>query len=224
MSPGYGYVSPWRYGFYSGAYVPMYGYGYGYYAGSTPSLVSGSQTSVAREEVAMRVTAGIEAMTYVVGQTGVTVGVSGYVEGAQWGFYFGGQNIAVRSEDNTSFDTIQQVSARLTFSFLNGRYGRLRAELGADTVFAPDVIALGPTGGLSGSLWVGGPVALEGSVMVTPVPFWQLDYKVGVAVGLGPVGLRAGWRTQVLDDRGIVDGVAHRDSFMGPYVGVSIVF
>ena len=55
-------------------------------------------------------------------------------------------------------------------------------------------------------------------------PFRQLDYKVGAAVGLGPVGLRAGWRTQVLDDMGLVDGVDHRDVFMGPYVGLAFVF
>jgi hypothetical protein len=199
----------------------MYGYGYGYWVGASQY---GPGQPVAREAATLRVTAGLEAMTYVVGDPGVTVGLHAHVEGESWGFFISGQNIAVKASDSSSFDTIQQLSARVTYSFLNGRYGRLRAELGGDSVFTRELTALGPTGGLSGTLWIGGPVALEGSVMVTPVPFFQLDYRVGVAVGLGPVGLRAGWRTQTLDDRGVVDGVAHRDTFMGPYVGVAMAF
>jgi hypothetical protein len=84
--------------------------------------------------------------------------------------------------------------------------------------------ALAPSGGLSGTLWIYGPLALEGSFIATPWPVVQLDGRAGLAVGLGPVGLRAGWRAQLLDDRGVVDGVVHRDLFTGPYVGASIVF
>ncbi|MDP3152185.1 MAG: hypothetical protein Q8N23_05910 [Archangium sp.] len=45
-----------------------------------------------------------------------------------------------------------------------------------------------PTIGFSGTLWIAGPLALEG--------------------------------TQLLDDQGVVDGVAHRDIFLGPYSGL----
>ncbi len=215
------YSSPWRYGYYSGCYVPRYGYGYGFLVGGTGVATA---STVGQEETSIRVTAGVEGMLLLNTERGLTLGLTGQFEGENWGLVVAAQNIAVKSLDGPEYDSIQQVSARLTYSFLNGKYGRLRAELGVDTVFAPDLIALGPTGGLSGSLWIGGPVALEGSVTVTPYPFLQLDYRAGVAVGVGPVGLRAGWRTQVLDDRGLVDGVIHKDTFMGPYVGVSLVF
>jgi hypothetical protein len=179
---------------------------------------------MAEEPPSLRVTAGLEAMTYVVGEAGLTVGATAHFEGERWGVLLGGQNIAVASLEGPGVDLLQQAQARLTYAFLTGRFGRLRAEVGADAVFASDLIVVGPSLGLNGTLWVGGPVALEGTVLVTPFPFWQLDYRAGLAVGLGPVGLRAGWRTQVLDDRGLVDGVVHRDVFMGPYVGASIVF
>ena len=180
---------------------------------------------MAEESPSLRVTAGLEAMTYVNGETGVTLGAQVHVEGERWGVLLGGQNIAVRSLDGAGVDMLQQAQARLTYAFLSGRYGRLRAELGVDAVFAPSIITTGPSAALSGTLWIGGPVALEGMVLVTPLPFWQLDYRAGVAVGLGPVGLRAGWRTQVLDDRGLTgDGLVHRDVYMGPYVGASIAF
>jgi hypothetical protein len=154
----------------------------------------------------------------------LTVGVLANFEGEQFGVSIAAQNIAVKNQEGPGYDTIQQASARLTWAFLTGRYGRLRAELGGDIFFAPSMTVIAPTGGVSGSVWVGGPVALEDSIFATPWPITQLDYRAGLAVGLGSVGLRAGWRTQVLDDRGVVDGEAHRDVFMGPYVGASFVF
>ncbi len=100
----------------------------------------------------------------------------------------------------------------------------MRAELGADGFFSPTMVMVGPTGGLSGNVWIGGPFSLEASAMVTPWPFEQVDGKLGVAIGLGPVGLRAGWRVQYLDDRGIINGVDHAQLFSGPYAGLSFVF
>jgi hypothetical protein len=73
-------------------------------------------------------------------------------------------------------------------------------------------------------VWLGGRVSLEGSFMVTPFPFTQLDGRAGLAVGFDQLGLRAGWRVQLLDDRGLVDGIAHRDVFNGPYLGLAFVF
>ncbi len=147
------------------------------------------------------------------------------IEADRWGFTASGQNIAVRADDGTDgFDHLQVASAHLTYAFVTGRFGRLRIEAGADAVFARHLIVIGPTGGLSGTLWIGGPFAIEGSVMLTPWPYRQLDARIGAAIGLGPFGLRAGLRAQLLDDRGLVDGVVHQDSFVGPYVGVSLVF
>lgn len=210
-------VSPWAYGYYSGYYVPRYGYGYG-------TWVTGGAATVAREESTIRITAGIEGQVYVTGDPGVTLGLNASFEGEQFGVTLTGQNIAVKNQEGPGFDTIQQMQARITWAFLSGKYGRLRAELGGDGLFAQNLTVIAPTGGFSGTVWVGGPVAIEGSVLVTPWPITQIDYRAGLALGLGGFGLRAGWRTQVLDDRGVVDGEVHRDVFMGPYIGASIVF
>ncbi len=98
---------------------------------------------------------------------------------------------------------------------------------------------MAPTGGLSGQLWIAGPVALEGSVFATPWPIVQYDFRGGVVVGIDSIGLRAGWRVQILEDRGIVPGVPDdprgcrelengnwscTDVINGPYVGVGIAF
>ncbi|MBS1150177.1 MAG: hypothetical protein H6Q89_1875, partial [Myxococcaceae bacterium] len=174
------------------------------------------------ESPGVRLSAGLEGQGF---RNGATLGVLLGLEGDRWGLNASGQNIAVLAEDGSgSFDHLQVATAHLTFAFLTGRYGRLRVEAGADAVFAPNLIVIGPTAGFSGTLWIGGPFAIEGSVMVTPWPYRQLDGKLGAALGLGPVGIRAGVRAQVLDDRGLVDGVIHQDSFLGPYVGLSLVF
>lgn len=237
-SSGYGYTNgysygssfynPWRYGYYSGAFVPMYGYGYGYYGapsgyGYAPGLAT---PGVRQEPSSLRVSVGLEAIPYLSTERGgFGVGGTAMFEGQHWGISLAFQNIAAPSQDGTSsYDAIQQFNAHVTFAFLTGKYGRLRVEAGGDSIFAANLIVLAPTIGLSGSLWVAGPVALEASVMVTPWPIRQLDYRGGVVVGLGPIGLRAGWRTQVLDDQGLVDGNVNHDTFMGPYGGVSVAF
>jgi hypothetical protein len=217
---------------YPRTFIPRYGYGYGYgyYRpllgyGFSPWLVAPGTPETSPGPTQLRVTAGIQAVALLVGETGVTVGVHGQLEGERWGVALAAQNVSSRQAGATGgLQSIQQAQVRVTYAFLTGRFGRLRGELGGDVLFAPRYIALAPSAGLAGSLWVGGPVALEASVLVSPLPFWQLDYQAGVAVGLGPVGLRAGWRTQVLDDRGAVDGTVHHLVFMGPYLGVAVVF
>ncbi len=217
---GYGWRPHWYDGFYGAAFVPYYGYGWGYPAATT--VGSGSAAAQADEGAAMRVTAGAEAQGYL---GGFTLGVAAALEGDRWGFNFAGQNMSLKKDDGTpGFDNLQAFSAHLTFALLTGQYGRLRLEGGADAVMAPELFVIGPTGGISGVWWVGGPFAIEGSVMYTPWPFTQIDGKAGLALGIGAVGLRAGWRFQLLDDQGRVDGVAHTDLYNGPYVGVSIVF
>ncbi len=212
----YGY-SPWHYGFYSGCYVPRYGYGYAY-------VVDGGQSTIVEEDATLRVTAGLDGLLWVAGTQGATLGASAQFEGETWGFVLAGQNMMQQQLDSFTFVSSQEVSARVTLAFLWGKYGRLRAELGGTAVFSPTWRAVGVTGGLSGSVWIGGPFALEGSAMLTPWPYRQYDLRAGVAVGAGPVGFRAGWRTEVIDDWGVVDGTVHVTTMMGPYVGVSLVF
>lgn len=219
FGPRYHARPRWR-----GVFVPTYGYGYGYAVApvaAAPVVVAEAPVE-ADQGPGIRLTTGLEAQGF---KNGFTLGALVTIEGDRWGFSASGQNIAVLADDGRpGMDHLQVATAHLTFAFLTGRYGRLRLEAGADAVFAPNMISLGPTGGLSGTVWIGGPFALEGSVMVTPWPYQQLDGKLGAAIGLGPVGIRAGARVQVLDDRGLVDGVAHRDTFFGPYVGASFVF
>ncbi len=219
---GYGYRPHWSLGF---GFVPAYryyGYGYGYgYGAASAGAVAVTNEPPPPPENPIRVSAGVEAQGYL---SGFTLGVAAGLEGDRWGFTASGQNIMVRKDDGTrGFDNLQVVNAHLTFAFLSGQYGKLRVEGGADAVFAPQLIVVGPTVGLSSVVWVGGPFALEGSLMVTPYPFTQVDGKIGAALGVGPVGFRAGFRAQLLNDQGRLDGVAHQDLFLGPYVGVAVV-
>ncbi len=218
------YYGPrYRYGYWSGAFIP--GFGYAYAAPRSRVILT---QPVEEEPQAQPEPAGVQLSAGVEGQGfrgGFTLGALISLEGERWGFAASGQNIAVRADNGTDrMDHLQVATAHLTYAFLAGPYGRLRLEGGADAAFAPNLIVIGPTGGFSGTVWIGGPFAIEGSVMVTPWPYRQFDGKIGVALGLGPVGLRAGFRTQVLDDRGLVDGVVHQDAFIGPYVGLALVF
>jgi hypothetical protein len=223
-----------RYGYYSGAFVPAYGYGYcvrsttvvPYTTSAVATTGVAAQTeTVTEEEAGLRVTAGVEGLYLTAGLSGFIFGGGATVEGERWGVTLFGQNIAVKADDGTNgTDNIGVLTARLSFAFLTGKYGRLRVEGGADTVIAPNLVALGPVLGVSGLVWVFGPLALEANAFVVPWPYRELDWRAGVVLGVGPVGIRAGWRTQVLDDRGWVDGVIHRDSFMGPYAGLSVAF
>lgn len=224
---------PYRSGYWSGAFVPVYGYGYGYWSPAPGAIVVQNEQSVRPEPAGLRITAGLEGL-YSLSTTngsGYIVGLSALFEGDRFGVSLLGQTV------QTQLNQLTQLNAHLTFAFLTGRYGRLRVELGADTFFAPDLIVMAPTGGLSGQLWIAGPFALEGAVFATPWPIYQLDLRAGVVLGIDSIGIRAGWRTQILEDRGIVPGVPDdttgcaqlpngnwscRDVVMGPYVGIGI--
>jgi hypothetical protein len=175
-------------------------------------------------ETPLRMVVGLEGEGFLSGGKGFSLGLLATVEGEHFGVSIYGSHLAVGADDGTnSTDTLQQLNAHLTYAFLTGPAGRLRGEFGIDTVFAADITTIGPTAGLSGSLWQFSPLAIEGSFNVTPYPFLQLDGRLGVAYGFESIGLRAGYRIQMLDDRGLADGVVHRDVFGGPYVGVSVV-
>jgi hypothetical protein len=163
-------------------------------------------------------------MTYVNNERGFTLGIHAALEGERWGFSASAQNIAVKAKDDPGVDMIQQVNAHLTYAFVRTEHLRLRLEGGLQSAFAPSARFFGGGGGFSGSLWVAGPLVIEGSAIATVYPFVQVDGRAGLALGFGPVGIRGGWRVQVLDDRGLVDGVIHQDIFSGPYAGLSVAF
>lgn len=210
-----------RLGYFSGAFVPAYGYGYRA-AGYSVLLDPREEQS---EEGGLRATAGAEFLYFTNQERGYALGLNAALEFDRAGVSVSAQHLTVATDDGTAGnDTLQQVSARLSYSILTGSRGRLRAEAGVDVVFAADAVFAGPTAGFSGTVWIAGPLAFEGSVFGTVYPFWQVDGRAGLVIGMGPLGLRLGWRTQLLDDQGRVDGVARRDVFMGPYAGLGVAF
>lgn len=214
----YGFAQPRACGYWSGAYVPWFGYGFR--ARSDEQVVSGGTSQVEPEAAGTRLTAGLETQFFG----------NGFNIGAGVGFEFGvaslgvsAANITVRADDGSNgWDHLQHVAGRLGFTVLSGQRGRWKVEAGADAVFAPDLVVVGPTVGTSGTVWLVGPLAAEGSGYWTFYPYDQLDFRLGAAVGIGPLGLRLGWRFQLLSDRGLVDGVVHTDVFTGPYTGLSL--
>ncbi|MBK7860084.1 MAG: hypothetical protein IPJ65_16005 [Archangiaceae bacterium] len=203
-----------------------YGYGYSYWYQPYPVAPAVGMVApaapVAEHVSPIRVTVGVEGQGFM---RGATLGLAAAFEGEHWGVSVSAADIIAKADDGSGgVDHIGNLTAHLTYAFLTGQYGRLRGEVGADAFFAPDAIFVGPTAGLSGVVWLGGPVGLEAAVMATPWPFVQLDARAGLALGIENWGFRAGWRVLALNDRGLVDGVAHGDVFNGPYLGVSYVF
>lgn len=221
-SPGTAFRPTRRLGYFSGAFVPNYGYGFAPVA-AYPVLIDPEQEE--SEETSVRATAGLEFLYFTNQLRGYALGLGAMVEFDRIGASVSGQHLSVATDDGSvGDDTLQQLSVRVSYALLVGSRGRLRAEAGADTIFAADVVVAGPTIGFSGTLWVAGPVAFEGSLSGSVYPFVQVDARLGVVVGMGSLGLRLGFRTQFLDDLGVVDGVSHQDLFMGPYAGLGFTF
>ena len=214
----WGLLTPSICGYWSGAFVPWYGYGLRKLPNE--NVLVGPDAELVEEEPSTRLVASFESQFF---KDGFTLGAGVGVEFGPVSLGLSGANIAVKADDGTDgWDNLQQVSARIGFAFLSGRRGRWRAEIGADAMFAPNLTVVGPTVGTSGTFWITGPLAVEGSAYWTFYPYDQLDLRLGATVGLGPLGLRAGWRFQLLSDRGLVDTIVHTDLFNGPYVGLGL--
>jgi hypothetical protein len=97
-------------------------------------------------------------------------------------------------------------------------------EGGAAIARAPDVTFVGPSIALSFERCLFGALDVEGRGQLVPVPHLQVDAQMGLALHLGVLSLRGGWRWLVLDDRGHVDGEQHREDFAGPYAGIGLSF
>ncbi|WP_375766417.1 hypothetical protein NR798_32645 [Archangium gephyra] len=122
-------------------------------------------------------------------------------------------------------DTVSLLSLKPGVVLVSRDDLRVRLMAGLDLAFAPDVIFIGPGLGASTLMRVMGPLALEASAHWTPLPFTQLSAEAGLALKLGPVRMRGGYRATYLDDQGRLDpyGVPTRDLFTGPYVGVALM-
>ncbi len=211
-----------RLGYFNGAFVPLYGYGVPLAAYPATTLIEPDDGA---DEAIVRATAGLEVLYFANQTRGYALGLNAAVEIDRIGSSISGQHLSVATDDGTpGDDTLQQLSVRVSYAVWVGTQGRLRAEAGVDTLFAADVTVTAPTIGFSGTLWIAGPLAFEGSFYASVYPFWQIDGRAGLVVGMGALGIRVGWRTQLLDDQGVVDGVEHRDVFMGPYAGLGFAF
>jgi hypothetical protein len=121
-------------------------------------------------------------------------------------------------------DGIALTNVHFTYALLTQERARWRVEGGISTAHAPDITFVGLSLGTSFEGRLVGPLDVELRGQLTPFPYRQLDTSVALALKLNPWVVRAGWRTLLLDDAGLVDGVVHRDLFTGPYLGLGLNF
>jgi hypothetical protein len=147
------------------------------------------------------------------------------IEGVKWGVDVDVRLIRVAADDGSGeTDSLRLLNGMVTWTLFGSQTSRIRLEGGFTAAFAPDVIVISPQVGASMAFGFGGPWGVEGLVRASLVPHTQLEWSAGFSYAMGAWGLRAGWRRIFLDDRGIVDGVAHQDEFAGPYVGLGVAF
>jgi len=154
------------------------------------------------------------AVDVFLGLEGHRFGVSGMLTG-----------LGLPTDDGTpGSDSISLVQAHLTWSFIARERIRLRGEAGVSTANAPDIsfVGLGLGGSLEACLF--GPLDVEARLQLTPFPHRVVDASAALALHLGALVIRGGYRGLVLDDAGLVDGVVHRDVLRGPYFGLGLTF
>ncbi len=167
-------------------------------------------------------TAGIDGLLPVSG--GSAIGVSLTIEGQRWGLQAATLGFSLPSDTAPGQrDALRTLDVHLTYAVLSGARGRVRVEAGFNSVFAQDVVVLGPDAGASAVLKLLGPLGIEGSTHFAPWPHRRFDANAGPALALGSFTLRGGWRYLLLDDNGVLqDGSRNIDRFTGPYVGLAL--
>lgn len=154
------------------------------------------------------------AVDLFLGLEGHRFGVSGMLTG-----------LGLPTDDGTEgTDSITLAVAHLTWSFIAQERIRLRGEAGISTANAPDISFVGLS--LAGSVeaCLVGPLDVEARLEITPFPHRVVDAGAALALHLGGLVIRGGYRGLVLDDAGLVDGVVHRDVLGGPYFGLGLAF
>jgi len=147
------------------------------------------------------------------------------LEGKRWGVGGAMTGLTLPTDDGTEGeDTLQLYSAHLTYAVYSSDHGRLRLEGGVAMAKAPDVTFIGPSIAASFERCLVGALDLEGRAQLVPVPYTQLDAQAGMALHMGVLTVRGGWRWLLLNDRGVVDGETHEDVFAGPYAGIGLAF
>ena len=133
--------------------------------------------------------------------------------------------LALPTDDGTEgSDTLSLAGAHLTYALLTQERVRWRVEGGLTMAQAPDLKVVGPSLGTSFDARLARPLDLELRLQATPFPYRQLDAQAALALKGYPWVVRAGWRTLLLDDAGLVDGEVHRDVFNGPFLGFGLFF
>ncbi|WP_426755646.1 hypothetical protein [Myxococcus sp. Y35] len=160
-----------------------------------------------------------------VGEGGAGADVFLGLEGRRFGIDLRATGLGLPTDDGTSgSDTITLTQTHLTWALISHERARLRAEAGVSTAHAPDTSFVGPSMGVSLEACIAGPLDLEARAQVTPFPYRQVDATAALALHLGAVVLRGGYRAMVLDDAGHVnwDGTANVDTFHGPFFGLGL--
>jgi hypothetical protein len=121
-------------------------------------------------------------------------------------------------------DTISLAGAHFTHALIAEERVRWRVEGGLTLASAPDLKALGPSLGTSFEARLARPLDFELRLQGTPFPYRQADAQAALVLKSYPWAVRAGWRTLLLDDAGLVDGKVHREVFNGPFVGFGLFF
>lgn len=156
---------------------------------------------------------------------GGAVGFNLGIEERRWGVSTRFTALTLNTEDGSEGkDHIQLADASVTFSPIASERGRLRWEAGVAMARAPDITFIGPSLALSFERCLFGPLDVEGRVQWVPLPHLQLDGQAALAMHMGALTVRAGWRGLLLDDRGYLDGVVHRDRMGGPFAGLGLHF
>lgn len=145
---------------------------------------------------------------------GERVGLDGRVTG-----------LTLPTDDGTEgSDTISLAGAHLTYALVAQERMRWRVEGGVSMARAPDLTVVGLSFGTSFEARIARPLDLELRLQGTPFPYRQVDAQAALALKSYPWVARAGWRTLLLDDAGLVDGEVHRDLFNGPFLGFGLFF
>jgi hypothetical protein len=205
LTPGLAWISV------SGAYVP-------YYRQYRPRPVTQEQ----EENHPVMVRLGMDANAL---KEGGAVAFNLGIEERRWGVATHFTALTLNTDDGSAGkDAIHLADLAVTFSPLASERGRLRWEAGVAMARAPGITFIGPSLALSFERCLFGPFDVEGRLQWVPLPHLQLDGQAALAMHVGTLTLRAGWRGLLLDDRGHLDGVVHRDKLGGPFVGIGLHF
>jgi hypothetical protein len=147
------------------------------------------------------------------------------LEEERWGIATRLGGLSLKAEDGSGGrDRLYLADAHVTYAVAVSQRGRLRIETGLAAVRAPDATFLGPSLAMSFERCLLGALDLEGRIQWVPLPHLQVDGQIGLALHLGALALRGGWRGLYLDDRGLVDRVVHTEGVGGPFAGVGLSF